>query len=184
MNLQQTLSCTALSVSLAGLSLLTAAPAQAFMPEGDGFGGAGWWSADSQELKLGFWGVEGGGLLENGSLTENKLTIQLDNPSVDKFLTGTGSDGQEWSVSLYNLSSEFGEINNSPSFTLWGDMLYESNNQQVRGNVAFTGQSNGDFRSFSVTGNLASVPEPTGVLGAGIAVAMMAGLRKRAKQDS
>ena len=32
--------------------------------------------------------------------------------------------------------------------------------------------------------NAAIVPEPTGVLGAGIAVTMMAGLRKRSKQNA
>ncbi|USR91434.1 PEP-CTERM sorting domain-containing protein [Phormidium yuhuli AB48] len=220
MNLQHTLGCAALSLSFAGLSLLTAAPAEAFtliFGNGDSFGGEAdfnllgdrstsyafdFLDVDKNPTGLGNYGnwgmTHGTGTFApystNGLISDGYLIKSVDfttvGSSITSFLkydnTEPGADPTlaSWEMDLKNIT--FGDfwLGTTRFIGIDGTAVFRSGNT-VTGEAAFSTQllrtkENPHTMSF----NAAIVPEPTGVLGAGIAVTMMAGLRKRSKQNA
>ncbi|MCC5899175.1 MAG: PEP-CTERM sorting domain-containing protein [Phormidium sp. BM_Day4_Bin.17] len=222
MNLQHTLSCAALSLSVAGLSLLTAAPAEAFtltFENGDMFGGDAvfdlvgdpatsynfdFLDVDGNSTGLGNYGNWGmnhgtgtfapyvtGGLISEGYLIKS-VDFATAGTSISSFLgydkTQPGADATlaSWWMDLENITYDDIVVGGTRVMGISGDAVFRSGNE-VTGTAAFSTQiirHKDNPHSISFDAVVKDVPEPTGVIGAGIAVTMMAGLRKRSKQNA
>ncbi|NMG61034.1 hypothetical protein E1H12_21600 [Geitlerinema sp. P-1104] len=214
MNLQHTLGCAALSLSFAGLSLLTAAPAEAFtltFENGDGFEGNALANVNDFDFEFlafdgsstfvdgdyGNFGIMSGTgnfapYITFGGLSEGLLIKSADFAAVtsvtdfmqyDESITNSGK--ASWAIDISNIKLYEHMDGNEGTRGITADATFRSGNT-VKGVGALSTQfkpSISNPRAVSI-GAKVDVPEPTGIIGAGIAVTMMAGLRKRAKQNA